>query len=236
MLVGVSPWSSRFHHQPSKAVIKKTQGMHFILEGKNPRNSPGPPGFTNPHPSLLPPCFARSLLTSWGWSLLHVFLGCSGGLVTSRWLSQAPIQAEMPNRLQWKIGPHGRYCAQLNWPSCSVAFWLMWVWMRAFKTRFRLEMQFGKSLWLCVCVHVGNFLGGLVVKNPPVSAGNTGSIPGPGRSHMLWGSWAYAPQQEKPLQWEARTPQLNSSSCSPQLEKAPAQQWRSSAAKSKIIL
>ena len=30
------------------------------------------------------------------------------------------------------------------------------------------------------------FLGGSVVKNPPASAGDTGSIPGPGKSHMPW--------------------------------------------------
>ena len=29
-----------------------------------------------------------------------------------------------------------------------------------------------------------DFLGGTVVKNPPANAGDTGSIPGPGRSHM----------------------------------------------------
>ena len=29
------------------------------------------------------------------------------------------------------------------------------------------------------------FPGGAVVKSPPVNAGDTGSIPGPGRSHML---------------------------------------------------
>ena len=28
--------------------------------------------------------------------------------------------------------------------------------------------------------------GGAVVKNPPANAGDTGSIPGPGRSHMPW--------------------------------------------------
>ena len=28
------------------------------------------------------------------------------------------------------------------------------------------------------------FSGGAVVKNPPANAGDTGSIPGPGRSHM----------------------------------------------------
>ena len=32
----------------------------------------------------------------------------------------------------------------------------------------------------------GDFPGGTVVKNPPAIAGNTGSIPGPGRSHMPW--------------------------------------------------
>ena len=31
-----------------------------------------------------------------------------------------------------------------------------------------------------------DFPGGAVVKNPPANAGDTGSIPGPGRSHMLW--------------------------------------------------
>ena len=30
-----------------------------------------------------------------------------------------------------------------------------------------------------------DFPGGAVVKNPPANAGGTGSIPGPGRSHML---------------------------------------------------
>ena len=28
--------------------------------------------------------------------------------------------------------------------------------------------------------------GGAVVKNPPANAGDMGSIPGPGRSHMPW--------------------------------------------------
>ena len=30
----------------------------------------------------------------------------------------------------------------------------------------------------------GDFPGGAVVKNPPANAGDTSSIPGPGRSHM----------------------------------------------------
>ena len=31
-----------------------------------------------------------------------------------------------------------------------------------------------------------DFPGGPVVKNPPANAGDTGWIPGPERSHMLW--------------------------------------------------
>ena len=34
----------------------------------------------------------------------------------------------------------------------------------------------------------GGFLGGPVVKIPPRNAGDTGSILGPGRAHILWGN------------------------------------------------
>ena len=58
-----------------------------------------------------------------------------------------------------------------------------------------------------------------MVKNPPANAGDTGLSPGPGRSHIAeqlspqaktteaHTPRARAPQQEKPLQLEARTPQ-----------------------------
>ena len=45
---------------------------------------------------------------------------------------------------------------------------------------------------------------------------------------------AGAPQQEKPLQWTAHVPQLESSLISPQLEKAHSQQQRPNTAKNKI--
>ena len=32
----------------------------------------------------------------------------------------------------------------------------------------------------------GDFPGGTVIKNPPANAGDTGLIPGPGKSHMPW--------------------------------------------------
>ena len=42
--------------------------------------------------------------------------------------------------------------------------------------------------------HTWAFHGGSAVKNPPANAGDTGSIPDPGRSHMLWSSWVCGPQ------------------------------------------
>ena len=44
----------------------------------------------------------------------------------------------------------------------------------------------------------GDFHGGAVDRNPPANAGDKGSIPGPGRFHMLWSSWACAPQLLSP--------------------------------------
>ena len=36
--------------------------------------------------------------------------------------------------------------------------------------------------------------GGAVAKNPPANSGDTGSSPGPGRSHVPWSNKARAPQ------------------------------------------
>ena len=43
-----------------------------------------------------------------------------------------------------------------------------------------------------------DFPGGTVVKNLPANAGDTGSIPGPGRSHMLWSNYTHEPQLLSP--------------------------------------
>ena len=93
-----------------------------------------------------------------------------------------------------------------------------------------------------------DFPGGSMVKNPPAHAGDMNMTPGPGRFHMLWGNWARGPQllkpswsrasalqQEKPLQREAHTSQLESNSCLLQPEKAHAQQWKLSTAKKKFF-
>ena len=44
-----------------------------------------------------------------------------------------------------------------------------------------------------------DFPGGPVVKNPPASAGDTGSIPGPGRSHMSMGQVSLCTQLTEPV-------------------------------------
>ena len=78
----------------------------------------------------------------------------------------------------------------------------------------------GKNWERIIQTRGGDFPGGAVVKNLPANAGDTGSSPGPGRSHMPQSNQAcapqllslrattteahvpraYAPQQEKPLQ------------------------------------
>ena len=45
------------------------------------------------------------------------------------------------------------------------------------------------------------------MKNPPANVGDTGSIPGPGRSHMPWSNKARVPQLLS-LHSRARKPQL----------------------------
>ena len=75
------------------------------------------------------------------------------------------------------------------------------------------------------------FPGGTVIKNPPANTGDTGSSPGPGRSHMPQSNKAHAPQLLS-LCSRAREPQLLSPcatttearvprSCAPQQEKPP---------------
>ena len=42
--------------------------------------------------------------------------------------------------------------------------------------------------------HIKGFPGGAVVESLPANAGDTGSSPGLGRSHMPWSGWAREPQ------------------------------------------
>ena len=74
--------------------------------------------------------------------------------------------------------------------------------------------------------------GGPVIKVSSANAGDTGSIPGPGRFHMLWSNKARVTQPMKPVHARAHTPQLLSlcvastetcvpRACAPQQEKPP---------------
>ena len=47
------------------------------------------------------------------------------------------------------------------------------------------KLDFNKIKNLCFTKDPWGFPGGAVVKNPPANAGDTGSSPGLGRSHML---------------------------------------------------
>ena len=79
------------------------------------------------------------------------------------------------------------------------------------------------------------FPGGAVVESLPANAGDTGSSPGPGRSHMPRSSWAHEPQLLSLRVWslcsatrEAATVRgprtaMKSGPRLPQLEKALAQ-------------
>ena len=79
------------------------------------------------------------------------------------------------------------------------------------------------------------FPGGTVVENLPANAGDTGSSPGLGRSHMPRSSWAREPQLLSLRVWSlcsatreaaiVRGPRtvMKSGPCLPQLEKALAQ-------------
>ena len=79
------------------------------------------------------------------------------------------------------------------------------------------------------------FPGGAVVENLPASAGDSGSSPGLGRSHMPWSNWAREPQLLSLRVWSpcsatreaaiVRGPRtaMKSGPRLPQLEKALAQ-------------
>ena len=84
-----------------------------------------------------------------------------------------------------------------------------------------------------------------MVKNPPANAGDMGSSPGPGRSHMPRSDWAREPQLLSLRVWslcsatrEAATVRgprtvMKSGPRLPQLEKALAQKRRPNTAKNK---
>ena len=103
-------------------------------------------------------------------------------------------------------------------------------------------IMFG-SLKIPIEIGVPGFPGGAVVENLPANAGDTGSSPGLGRSHMPRSSWAREPQLLSLRVWrlcsatrEAAIVRglraaMKGGPCSLQLEKALAQKRRPNTAK-----
>ena len=112
------------------------------------------------------------------------------------------------------------------------------------KYQIKLERNWEKTI---LKTDLGGFPGGAVVENLPANAGDTGSSPGLGRSHMPRSNWAREPQLLSLRVWSlcsatgeaaiVRSPRtaMKSGPRSPQLEKALAQKRRSNTAKNKLI-
>ena len=87
-------------------------------------------------------------------------------------------------------------------------------------------------------MQLGGFPGSAVVENLPANAGDMGSSPGLGRSHMPWSNWAHEPQLRSLRVWSlcsatreatiVRGPRtaMKSGPPLPQLEKALTQKQR----------
>ena len=109
-----------------------------------------------------------------------------------------------------------------------------------------INFMYPQPIWGISCdlkrVWVLGFPGGTVVESLPANAGDTGSSPGLGRSHMRRSSWAHEPQLLSLHVWspcsatgEATIVRglgtaMKSGPCSPQLEKALAQKRRTNTA------
>ena len=106
-----------------------------------------------------------------------------------------------------------------------------------------LEYKILQDRDLILKLYFGGFPGGAVVKNPSANAGDTGSSPGLGRSHMPRSNWAREPQLLSLRVWSlcsatreatrVRGPctTMKSGPRSPQLERALAQKRRPNTAK-----
>ena len=139
-------------------------------------------------------------------------------------------------RRNFKTGKHSRQLHKVQLWSLS---WVTYI-------QAGLGKRWSRGIGSCTPSHQkeckGGFPGGAVVKNPPANAGDTGSSPDPGRSHMLQSSEAREPQLLS-LRSRAREPQLLSpcatttEACTPrarapQQEKPP--QWEARAPQRRV--
>ena len=132
--------------------------------------------------------------------------------------------------------------------SQNMTLFLLWETHIKYKGTYKLKVNEGRQ------IYHGNtnqkkaegFPGGTVVESLPANAGDTGSSPGLGRSHMSRSNWAHEPQLLSLRIWslcsatgEAAIVRglctaMKSEPRLPQLEKALAQKWRPNTAISKL--
>ena len=88
-------------------------------------------------------------------------------------------------------GTYLKKCGTVHIPDKQMTYWIrskvmfkahIWNLRKLLPSYFLLSSSQKQKLLIKVLVR--GFPGGTVVKNPPANAGDTGSIPGPGRSHM----------------------------------------------------
>ena len=78
-----------------------------------------------------------------------------------------------------------------------LCWWICWIYQEkvlSFVIVSSFLVQSNEMRWAGIKEAGRGFPGGPVVKNPPSNARDTGLIPCPGRSHMLWGNEARVPQ------------------------------------------
>ena len=112
---------------------------------------------------------------------------------------------------------------------------LLIVWETQIKTTIRYHLTLVRMVIIKKSTNnkSWDFPCGPAVKNPPANAGDTSLIPGLGRSHVPWGSWAHASQLlslcSRALEPRLLSPHaqllkpVNPRACAPQQEKP--QQW-----------
>ena len=137
------------------------------------------------------------------------------------------------------------YCASSIVCLCDYAghTWIQTNWERAREVHVSWlkgggqDQSYNRTLTIKLYCLLG-FPGGAVVESLPANAGDTGSSPGLGRSHMPRSNWAHEPQLLSLRIWSLcsatggaamvggpRTA-MNSGPRLPQLEKALTQRWR----------
>ena len=153
------------------------------------------------------PCLSIPII--WGFSVLLCqvinpgWIGAGQGNTSRGKLSLDPCSMSTMYEAEFPLLAHLCLCLQIDLiPAAAAVPIPAWV-QRKQMANLKRETEEGVmeevfTRWLQVKeTKKGAFPGGPVVKNLPANVRDAGSIPGPGRSHMPRGNWAYAPQPLK---------------------------------------